>query len=62
MPYKKITSEDKLALMFYVVYRYRNNIFHENKGIMSWTQDTEQIEKCISFMIIIDCANKYKMM
>ena len=59
---KKFTTLDykeKLMLMFYVVYRYRNNIFHGSKGILSWAQYSEQIDKCIEFMmIIVDCYNE----
>lgn len=52
--------KEKLMLMFYVVYRYRNNIFHGSKGIQSWTTYSTQIDKCIEFMmIIVDCYNAY---
>lgn len=51
----KIADKEKMTFLFYVVYRYRNNIFHGNKGIESWSQFTEQITYCIQFMTkIID--------
>lgn len=52
----EITDKEKSVFLFYVVYRYRNNIFHGNKGIESWSKYTEQITYCIQFMTkIIDC-------
>lgn len=51
--YELLLSTEKLELMIYVVYRYRNNIFHGSKGIDSWVQYSEQIEKCILFMMKI---------
>ena len=57
--YYQLTSVEKLQLMFFVVYRYRNNIFHGSKGIESWIQYSEQIKKCIVFMTkIVDCQKK----
>ena len=58
--YNTITPVEKLQLMIFVVYRYRNNIFHGSKGIDSWLQFSDQIEKCISFMMkIVDCHERY---
>lgn len=57
--YDKLKSEEKLALGLYVVYRYRNNIFHGNKGIKSWVNYKTQIEYCLQFMMrFIDCARE----
>lgn len=54
-----LTQADELYFMLYVVYRYRNNIFHGNKGIKSWSQYSIQIDYCINFMMqIVDCFNK----
>lgn len=50
-PYLDLNNEEKMHLVLYVVYRYRNNIFHGNKGIFSWLQFTKQIEYCIQFMM-----------
>lgn len=49
--YDKISPSQKILLAVYVVYRYRNNIFHGNKGIKSWSQYKEPIDKCIDVMI-----------
>ena len=57
--YDMLTKKEKLQLMLFVVYRYRNNIFHGSKGLNSWLQYSNQIEKCISFMMkIVDCHEK----
>lgn len=56
-----LSNEDKLVLLIYVVYRYRNNIFHGNKGIASWSNYTTQINLCLDFMMaMLDCAEKHK--
>lgn len=49
-PQNDITDSEKLLFITFVVYRYRNNIFHGNKGIKSWSQFKQQIEYCIEFM------------
>lgn len=48
-----LTNEEKLYIALYVAYRYRNNIFHGNKGVLSWIHYTEQIKDCITIMIKI---------
>lgn len=58
--YLTLSSTEKLQLLFYVSFRYRNNIFHGNKGVLSWTKFTEQINDCIKFMITIIDINKEK--
>lgn len=45
--YTDLTVEKKIFLLTFVTYRYRNNIFHGNKGISSWLEYDEQIKKCI---------------
>lgn len=50
---KKIKPEEKIYLLTYVVYRYRNNMFHGSKGLESWAKYTEQINKCIEIMMIL---------
>jgi len=45
--YTNLTVEEKFFLLTFVTYRYRNNIFHGNKGISSWLRYDEQIKKCI---------------
>ncbi|MDO8464205.1 MAG: hypothetical protein Q7S46_02990 [Gallionella sp.] len=44
-------SADEIAfLTIFVVYRYRNNIFHGNKGVASWLKFQDQIKLCIKVM------------
>lgn len=45
--YADLTVEEKIFLLTFVTYRYRNNIFHGNKGISSWLKYDKQIKKCI---------------
>jgi len=65
--FKKILTKDisnlkpdeVIFFLVLVVYRYRNNIFHGNKGVESWLQFKDQIEYCIRIMqILIDTAKK----
>jgi hypothetical protein len=37
-------------MLVLVVYRFRNNIFHGNKGVESWLKYTEQIGHCLRIM------------
>jgi formylglycine-generating enzyme required for sulfatase activity len=36
--------------LLFVVYRFRNNIFHGNKGVQSWLHYKEQITLCLTIM------------
>lgn len=37
---------ERLFFLAVVAYRFRNNMFHGNKGVQSWLQYTEQIRLC----------------
>lgn len=50
---ENLSSTEKLQLMLYVCFRYRNNIFHGNKGVLSWSKYTPQINNCINFMMAL---------
>ena len=51
----EVSGEDQIAFLIYVIYRYRNNMFHGNKRLDSWIQYRQQIEYCTNAMIkIID--------
>ena len=39
-----------IFMLLFVVYRFRNNIFHGNKGVESWLQYKEQIGFCLKVM------------
>lgn len=45
-----LEEKDKLYLLIYVVYRYRNNMFHGNKGVRAWLYYTKEIQYCITIM------------
>jgi hypothetical protein len=51
--YEDLTEEEKLIFGLYVVFRFRNNIFHDNKKLDSWLAYKEQINNCISMMLNI---------
>lgn len=59
-PYTSLLPEDKLHLLLYVTYRFRNNIFHGNKGILSWCQYGTEIDYCIRFMTKLVDAKREK--
>jgi hypothetical protein len=42
------TPEDKAFFVTLVAYRFRNNMFHGNKGVASWLKYTDQISLCTS--------------
>jgi hypothetical protein len=48
--FETLTPEDKLFLLAVTIYRYRNNIFHGNKGVDSWLRYRPQIKHCIAGM------------
>lgn len=53
-----LDASDKIFLLTFVVYRYRNNIFHGNKGVDSWLKFSECIERCTKIMQIFIPAPK----
>ena len=52
-PFNEVCDEDRLYFLVFVTYRYRNNIFHGNKGIQSWLQYREQIKHCTRAMQVM---------
>jgi hypothetical protein len=46
-PEDDVFSADKLDIILIVVHRYRNNMFHCNKGLVSWLDYNPQISRCI---------------
>lgn len=49
-PIESLKSGEGVFLVTFVVYRFRNNIFHGNKGVQSWLQYEEQIRLCTEVM------------
>ena len=50
-PWDKSSSTDKLHFGLYVIYRFRNNIFHGNKQIFEWLRNRPQIEDCVMVLL-----------
>lgn len=48
-----LTDQEKLYLLLFVTYRYRNNIFHGNKEVNVWKNYVDQMNRCIDFMIAL---------
>ncbi|MDO7886732.1 hypothetical protein [Hymenobacter cheonanensis] len=46
----KLSAENKLYILLFVVYRYRNNIFHGNKPVPSWSRYRKEIGYCVNIM------------
>lgn len=45
-PHTNLTAEEVVFFTVFVSYRFRNNIFHGNKGVDSWLHYGEQISLC----------------
>lgn len=45
-----LDSGEKTLMLLIVIYRFRNNIFHGNKGVQSWLGYKDQIDLCIRAM------------
>lgn len=54
----ELTDYEIIFMLIFVVYRFRNNIFHGNKGVNSWLQYKEQIELCLSVMQVLIMSTK----
>ncbi len=48
--FDSLQPRETVFLVAFTVYRFRNNMFHGNKGVDSWLQYTEQIELCTGVM------------
>ena len=51
-PFSMIGKADKIYFAIFVVYRYRNNIFHGLKSITEWNAYADEIQLCIEFMLM----------
>ncbi|MGC2062309.1 MAG: hypothetical protein WA610_04975 [Thermodesulfovibrionales bacterium] len=45
-----LSRYESTFMLLIVIYRFRNNIFHGNKGVRSWLYYREQINLCINAM------------
>ena len=58
--YNEVLPREKISLLLFVIYRYRNNIFHGSKSIDKWINYSEQINYClIGMMKIADCMKRH---
>jgi hypothetical protein len=48
--FKLLSAEEIVFFVIFVVFRYRNNIFHGNKSVASWLKYKDQIKLCIKVM------------
>jgi len=48
--FNEINDFQLVFMLLVVVYRYRNNMFHGNKGVTSWLGYREQIGLCLEVM------------
>lgn len=49
----QLTPEDEVYFVVFVIYRFRNNIFHGNKGVNSWLNYRQQIQYCVEAMQVL---------
>lgn len=50
VPFDSLKPADIVFLASLVIYRFRNNIFHGNKGVNSWLKFKKQINLCTAAM------------
>lgn len=50
IPLAMLQPNERVFLVAFVVYRFRNNIFHGNKRVESWLRFREQINLCTNVM------------
>jgi len=48
--FAELSRYELTLMLLVVVYRFRNNIFHGNKGVRSWLGYKEQISLCLDVM------------
>lgn len=50
LPFDELNAFQTAEFSTFVVYRFRNNIFHGNKGVHSWLNFADQIGRCTLIM------------
>ena len=48
--FESLSADEIVFFVIFVVFRFRNNIFHGNKGVGSWLKFQVQIKLCIKVM------------
>ena len=56
----ELRESDMIFMLVFVVYRFRNNIFHGNKGVASWLEYEEQINWCLTVMQSLISLSSFK--
>lgn len=56
--FEELSNAELLFMLVVVVYRFRNNIFHGNKGVDTWLHYRTQIEMCTNIMQILITIGK----
>lgn len=49
----QLSPQDKVYFVVFVIHRFRNNIFHGNKGVDSWLKYRQQIQYCVEAMQVL---------
>ena len=50
IPIAELSPIQQAFLVMFVVFRFRNNMFHGNKGVESWLKYSQQIQLCTEVM------------
>lgn len=50
MAFDQLNAVQTIVFCTFVVYKFRNNIFHGNKGVRSWLNFSAQIDRCTLVM------------
>jgi hypothetical protein len=48
--FDELSRHELTHMLLIIIYRFRNNIFHGNKGVQSWLGYKEQINLCVEVM------------
>lgn len=55
----EIGDAEKLLLLLYIAYRFRNNIFHGNKEVEDWLMSQTEINMCTRFIMKYTDISKF---
>ena len=58
--FDKLSDYQLIFMLLFVVYRFRNNIFHGNKEVKTWDKYPKQIDFCLRVMMDILDLQKWK--
>lgn len=49
-PLSDLAEAEVIFMLLFIVHRFRNNIFHGNKGVLSWREYKSEITHCLVVM------------